>query len=49
MAKFTGVKPGGSVGDEPAGFSAEFNVPSLKANLEIAVRHKVAKPFDLER
>jgi len=29
-------------------FSTEFNVPTLKANLDIAVRQKLAKPFDLE-
>jgi hypothetical protein len=28
-------------------FSAEFNVPSLAKNLEIAVRHGVVKPFDV--
>ena len=29
-------------------YTTEFNVPSLKANLEIAVRQKLAKPFDLD-
>jgi hypothetical protein len=29
-------------------YSAEFNVPSLKANLELAARHKLVKPFDVD-
>jgi hypothetical protein len=29
-------------------YVTEFNVASLKANLEIAVRQKLAKPFDLD-
>jgi hypothetical protein len=29
-------------------YTTEFNVPSLKANLDIAVRQKLAKPFDLD-
>jgi hypothetical protein len=28
-------------------FTNEFNVPSIAANLEIAVRQKVVKPFDV--
>jgi hypothetical protein len=28
-------------------FSTEFNIPSFQANLDIAVRHKMAKPFDV--
>ena len=29
-------------------FATEFNVPTLKANFDIAVRQKLAKPFNLE-
>jgi hypothetical protein len=29
-------------------YTTEFNVPSLRANLDIAVRQKLAKPFDLD-
>jgi len=29
-------------------FSTEFNVPSLQANLDLAVRHKMMKPFDVK-
>jgi len=30
-------------------FSTEFNVPSLQANLDLAVKHKlIAKPFDVD-
>jgi hypothetical protein len=29
-------------------FTTEFNVPTLRANLDIAVRQKLAKPFNLD-
>jgi hypothetical protein len=28
-------------------FSTEFNVPSLQENLDLAVRYKMSKPFDV--
>ena len=47
MAKFSGVKSDVVSAMNLPQFSAEFNVPSLAQNLEIAVRHKVVKPFDV--
>jgi NitT/TauT family transport system substrate-binding protein len=46
VAKFSGLKP------EVVGqmnlpfFTNEFNLPTLQANLDLAVRNKVVKPFD---
>jgi NitT/TauT family transport system substrate-binding protein len=47
VAKFSGVKPDVVSAMNLPQFSAEFNIPSLAQNLEIAVRHKVVKPFDV--
>jgi len=48
VAKYTGAKPEIVTALNLPEFTAEFNVPSLKANLDIAVRQKLAKPFDVE-
>jgi tetratricopeptide (TPR) repeat protein len=47
VAKYTGAKPEVVAAMNLPEFTTEFNVPSLKANLDIAVRQKLAKPFDL--
>jgi NitT/TauT family transport system substrate-binding protein len=47
VAKYSGVKPEVVAVMNLPQFSAEFNVPSLAKNLEIAVRHGVVKPFDV--
>jgi NitT/TauT family transport system substrate-binding protein len=47
VAKFSGVKPEVVSAMNLPQFSAEFNIPSLAQNLEIAVRHKVVKSFDV--
>jgi len=48
VAKFTGMKPDVVKEVTLPVFSTEFNVPSLQANLDLAVRHKlIAKPFDV--
>jgi NitT/TauT family transport system substrate-binding protein len=49
VAKYTGAKPEVVAAMNLPEFTTSFNVPSLKANLDIAVRQKLAKPFDLER
>ena len=48
VAKYTGAKPEVVAALNLPEYTTEFNVPSLKANLDIAVRQKLAKPFDLE-
>jgi ABC-type nitrate/sulfonate/bicarbonate transport system substrate-binding protein len=48
VAKYTGAKPEVVAAINLPEFITEFNVPSLKANLDIAVRQKLAKPFDLD-
>ena len=48
VAKFTGAKPEVVAAMNLPEYTTEFNVPSLKANLDIAVRQKLAKPFDLD-
>ena len=48
VAKFTGMKPEVVKAVTLPVYSAEFNVPSLKANLELAARHKLVKPFDVD-
>ena len=48
VAKYTGAKPEVVASINLPEFITEFNVPSLKANLDIAVRQKLAKPFDLD-
>ncbi len=47
VAKFTGMKLELVKEVTLPVFSTEFNVPSLQANLDLAVRHKLVKPFDL--
>jgi NitT/TauT family transport system substrate-binding protein len=47
VAKFTGMKPEIVKDVTLPVYSTEFNVPSLKANLDIAVKHKMIKPFDI--
>ena len=48
VAKYSGAKPEVVAAMNLPQYSTEFNVPSLKANLDIAVRQKLAKPFNLE-
>jgi ABC-type nitrate/sulfonate/bicarbonate transport system substrate-binding protein len=48
VAKYTGAKPEIVTALNLPEFTTEFNVPSLQANLEIAVRQKLAKPFSLD-
>lgn len=47
VAKFTGVKPELVADMTLPNFTTEFNMESLKANLDLAVKHKVAKTFDV--
>jgi NitT/TauT family transport system substrate-binding protein len=47
VAKFTGMKLDLVKEVTLPIFSTEFNVPSLQANLDLAVRHKLVKPFDV--
>ncbi len=47
VAKFSGVKPDLVAQMALPVFTSEFNVASLRANLDLAVRHKVVKPFDV--
>jgi len=49
VAKFTGVKPEVVAAMTLPDFTTEFNVPSLKANLDLAVKHKMVKGFDINR
>jgi NitT/TauT family transport system substrate-binding protein len=48
VAKFTGMKPEVVKEVSLPMYSTEFNVPSLKANHDIAVKHKMTKPFDID-
>jgi NitT/TauT family transport system substrate-binding protein len=48
VAKYSGAKPEIVAAMNLPQFVTEFNVPSLKANLDIAVRQKLAKPFNLD-
>ena len=48
VAKFTGVKPELVADMSLPIFTRQFNVPSLQANIDLAVRHKVVKPFKVE-
>jgi NitT/TauT family transport system substrate-binding protein len=49
VAKFTGVKPEVVAAMTLPDFTTELNVPSLKANLDLAVKHKMVKTFDINR
>jgi NitT/TauT family transport system substrate-binding protein len=48
VVKYTGAKPEVIAAVNLPEYVTEFNVPSLKANLDIAVRQKLAKPFNLD-
>jgi NitT/TauT family transport system substrate-binding protein len=48
VAKFTGMNLDVVKDVTLPVFSTEFNVPSLQANLDLAVRHKMIKPFDVK-
>jgi len=48
IAKFTGMKLDVVKEVTLPVFSTEFNVPSLQANLDLAVRHKMMKAFDVK-
>lgn len=48
VSKFTGMKPEVVKDVTLPVYTTEFNVPSLKANLDIAVKHKMIKPFDVD-
>jgi len=48
VAKYSGAKPEVVAAMHLPRFTTEFNVATLKANLDIAVRQKLAKPFDLD-
>lgn len=48
IAKFTGVKPELVAAMTLPDFSTEFDVPSLKANMDLAVSQRLVKPFDVE-
>ncbi len=47
IAKFSGVKPELVAKMNLPLFTSEFNVDSLRANLELAARHNLMKPFDV--
>ncbi len=47
VAKFSGVKPDLVAQMALPVFTSEFNVASLRANLDLAVQQKVVKPFDV--
>ena len=48
VAKYSGAKPEVVAAMHLPRFTTEFNVATLKANLDIAVRQKLAKPFNLD-
>jgi NitT/TauT family transport system substrate-binding protein len=48
IAKFTGAKPELVAAMNLPDFSTAFNVPSLKANMDLAVKQRLVKPFDVE-
>jgi NitT/TauT family transport system substrate-binding protein len=48
VAKYSGVKPEVVATMNLPEFTTEFSVPTLRANLDIAVRQKLAKPFNLD-
>jgi ABC-type nitrate/sulfonate/bicarbonate transport system substrate-binding protein len=48
VAKFTGVKPELVAEMSLPVFPLEFSLPSLRANMELAVAQRLIKPFDLE-
>ena len=48
VAKFTGVKPELVAEMTLPEFSTDFSLPSLKANMELAVAQRLVKPFEVE-
>jgi NitT/TauT family transport system substrate-binding protein len=48
VAKYSGARPEVVAAMNLPEYATEFNIPSLKANLDIAVRQKLAKPFELD-
>jgi NitT/TauT family transport system substrate-binding protein len=48
VSKYSGLRKDLVAGMNLPEYTTEFNVPSLKANLEIAVKQKLAKPFNLD-
>jgi NitT/TauT family transport system substrate-binding protein len=48
VVKYTGAKPEVIAAVNLPEYTTEFNVPSLQANLDIAVRQKLAKSFNLD-
>jgi NitT/TauT family transport system substrate-binding protein len=48
VAKYTGARPEVVAAMNLPEYATEFNVSSLQANFDIAVRQKLAKPFNLE-
>ena len=48
VVKYTGAKPDIVAALNLPEFTTEFNLPTLKANYDIAIRQKLAKPFDLD-
>jgi NitT/TauT family transport system substrate-binding protein len=48
VAKFSGVRPELVAEMTLPDFAVELGMPSLRANLELAVAQKLVKPFDLE-
>lgn len=49
VAKFTSVKLDIVKEVTLPDFTTEFSIPSLRANLDLAVQHKVVKPFDVNQ
>jgi NitT/TauT family transport system substrate-binding protein len=47
VSKFSGMKPDVVAAMTLPEFATEFNVPSLQENLDMAVRYKMSKPFDV--
>jgi NitT/TauT family transport system substrate-binding protein len=47
VSKFSNMKPDVVAAMTLPVFSTEFNVPSLQENLDLAVRYKMSKPFDV--
>src|SRR5262249_21705328 len=48
VAKYSGAKPEVVAAMHLPQFTAQFNVGTVKANLDIGIRQKLAKPFDLD-
>jgi len=48
VAKFTGMRPELVAEMSLPVFPTDFSVPSLRANMELAVAQRLVKPFDLE-